>query len=759
MTTTATTNIPQGLVTGTYYVQAVADYTNQFTTETSKANNKLLGNAVTVAAPIATAFAEDFADNTIDLLKWSSFADVPVAVAEANQELEVFMPGQSAALSPGTSFAGGYRSRFKLTGDFDVQVELRFLLWPYEEYYGPNVSVGLVVADGSGTVASVQHNTYLWDYDGVEADFSPGGTARAQGMYSKLRLTRQGSVVTAYYAPLLLWQPLYTASVSSADLTLALQAWSDDAHFIGEDTKVAFDNLIIRGTIAQPLPDLSIASVAASPTVVAPGGAVVITDTVIAFSNAPVAPTQPFAVAYYLSSDPIITTSDVLIGTRTVAGLGQGQSSNGSTALTIPANLVGTFYVGAIVDPGNVIAEPKTNNTRSGNQITIDGDAPTIVVSGIADGGVSAATPLVVCWDAADPNLSGVTATLDGLDPTPGSSVGACTSVFLEGDHTLVVRAADSAGNVSTATAEFSLDFTPPQIIWQASVVDGMYTNSTSFVPAYTVVDVHPGPVAGLLDGQPYVPGSPITSEGSHRLVLTATDLASNSSSASLSFTIDRTAPTLTVSAPVSGATLMPGSVTFAGVTGDASPVTVTVNGSPVPVGSGGAFATALPLALGDHDVIVISTDAAGNAQAVSVRVAVCDVQPTGPCVSTWICAAGQWQPGMYAPATAACDDGNLCTHSDHCDGAGNCVGTPVSCSSGTCVTRSCNGTATCTTTYVASGIGCGDAMTPCASSCDGSGNCVAGVAASPGSPCPSSGLATCASLCDGVSGPCQPAE
>ena len=47
----------------------------------------------------------------------------------------------------------------------------------------------------------------------------------------------------------------------------------------------------------------------------------------------------------------------------------------------------------------------------------------------------------------------------------------------------------------------------------------------------------------------------------------------------------------------------------------------------------------------------------------------------------------------------ATCDDGNLCTYNDVCGATGLCGGTAIACTSGECMTRSCNGGSTCTET------------------------------------------------------------
>jgi len=77
------------------------------------------------------------------------------------------------------------------------------------------------------------------------------------------------------------------------------------------------------------------------------------------------------------------------------------------------------------------------------------------------------------------------------------------------------------------------------------------------------------------------------------------------------------------------------------------------------------------------------------------------------------------------APATKTCDDGNACTFGDHCSGLGTCIGTAISCTSTTCRTQTCNGSATCT---IANGNGnvCSDGNAcTVGDQCNGAGVCV----------------------------------
>ena len=77
--------------------------------------------------------------------------------------------------------------------------------------------------------------------------------------------------------------------------------------------------------------------------------------------------TSSFTVKYYLSADATVTTADLLIGTRTVAGLAKDATSTGAIAYTAATDIApGTYTVGVIVDATGVVPETdETNNTTA----------------------------------------------------------------------------------------------------------------------------------------------------------------------------------------------------------------------------------------------------------------------------------------------------------------------------------------------------------------------------------------------------------
>jgi subtilase family serine protease len=75
----------------------------------------------------------------------------------------------------------------------------------------------------------------------------------------------------------------------------------------------------------------------------------------------------PFKVGLYLSQDNVITTDDILLGSRTVTSLAAGASSSADTSVTIPSNVpAGNYFIGAIADYAEEQSENnETNNARS----------------------------------------------------------------------------------------------------------------------------------------------------------------------------------------------------------------------------------------------------------------------------------------------------------------------------------------------------------------------------------------------------------
>ena len=144
---------------------------------------------------------------------------------------------------------------------------------------------------------------------------------------------------------------------------------------------------------------------------------------------------------------------------------------------------------------------------------------------------------------------------------------------------------------------------------------------------------------------------TPALTDGAHAITASETDAAGNEASASISFTLDTTAPVLTASAPsATEATSAAGSpVSFVALTSDAidgtDPVTFTENGTPVTPGT--TF-----FSVGSHTVLASATDLAGNTANTSFSFDVKDT--TAPVVAAGAPASTEATSAAGAPVTFA---------------------------------------------------------------------------------------------------------
>jgi hypothetical protein len=210
------------------------------------------------------------------------------------------------------------------------------------------------------------------------------------------------------------------------------------------------------------------------------------------------------------------------------------------------------------------------------------------------------------------------------------------------------VKVTDTAGNSVTATVtDFSglalrvLEKTKPTIGVTYPTAGAYITNSKPTIK-WTVADADSGIDASTISIQidggaavtdgitktaaangytcEYTPSSALA-EGSHTFTFAVSDNDGNGAAAtSVTCTIDTVPPTLNLTSPADGAITNVSSLTVTGTTNDAtsSPVTVTVNGTAVTVGSDGGFTTNLTLSEGSNTITVVAKDAAGKTTTVT---------------------------------------------------------------------------------------------------------------------------------------------
>ena len=241
---------------------------------------------------------------------------------------------------------------------------------------------------------------------------------------------------------------------------------------------------------------------------------------------------------------------------------------------------------------------------------------------------------------------------LDGAAPI------ACTSPFSysglgDGKHTLDIYAVNPGGiQGATASTSFTVDTAAPVVTLTAAPT-GVITSAQARL-SYTVNDPSATVWCSIDSGAATACASPLdlTSlpEGPHTVSVYATDLAGNTGpSRQASFTIDNTAPTVTItSAPPASSTSRTATVGFA-VDDPAATVWCALDGNAATRCSGNSV-TYAGLTDGSHTITVHAVDPAGNVgRSVSATFTVATAAPvfltTPPAKSSVKTASFTWIP------------------------------------------------------------------------------------------------------------------
>jgi streptogramin lyase len=271
----------------------------------------------------------------------------------------------------------------------------------------------------------------------------------------------------------------------------------------------------------------------------------------------------------------------------------------------------------------------------SGNQGTqqiafsIDRGTPTIAISGVTDGQITAGslTPVVTFADP-EGHLVSTSISLNGQPFTSGTTVAA------QGVYTLVAQAADCAGNSVQASIQFEIDPTAPSVS-----IDVPACTPNNVTPVVTVVEDHLLTDVRRLDGQVFT-GTTVTTEGEHLFEVTATDTSGNQGHASAAFTIDRTGPTIDITGVSSGQlTRTPVTPVVSFSDAHLTQTTLTVNGQP--------FTSGTPVSAdGVYTLAASALDCAANSLT---RALAFDIDTVAPVVTVTApeCAADDVTPGV----------------------------------------------------------------------------------------------------------------
>ncbi|MBI5450791.1 MAG: hypothetical protein HY940_05485 [Gammaproteobacteria bacterium] len=211
------------------------------------------------------------------------------------------------------------------------------------------------------------------------------------------------------------------------------------------------------------------------------------------------------------------------------------------------------------------------------------------------------------------------------------SAISQCSQAVIAGQQgaqrLFTGTAVDSAGNSATTSVVVNLDQTAPVISAQATTSPngvGWYNHDV------TVTFSCHDELSGILSCQ--APAT-IASEDQGQLVSgVAVDRANNSAQSALLLNIDKTAPVISLSGPLDGATVSEPLQTLTGqIFDDNAIASVTVNGHPVTMNGDAAFSYPLRLQVGINPITVSATDIAGNLSTMQLSMTLADPLPADP--------------------------------------------------------------------------------------------------------------------------------
>jgi hypothetical protein len=365
------------------------------------------------------------------------------------------------------------------------------------------------------------------------------------------------------------------------------------------------------------------------------------------------------------SSTDRITSNATLSGTADPNAVVHFTVDGSAVAATATADASGawTYTPTGLADGVHTIVASETNSAGTGTAsitFTLDTKAPTVTAGLVNDTGASATDKVTSSAALSGSGDAGAVVhfTVDGTAiaataTANASGVWSYTPTGLaDGTHTIVASETDLAGNTGTASLAFALDTTAPRVTEILVNDTGVSATDKLTSNAALTGSGDPGAVVHFtVDGNAIAAPATANSsgvwsytptglaDGAHTIVASETDLAGNTGSASLSFTLDTTAPVVTER-------LVSGDTTTANPaltgTGDANAVVhFTVDGAAI-TGTATADATGAwsytptGLANGTHTVVASETDVAGNTGSASLSFTL-QTQPSAPIFTSMV--------------------------------------------------------------------------------------------------------------------------
>ncbi len=331
----------------------------------------------------------------------------------------------------------------------------------------------------------------------------------------------------------------------------------------------------------------------------------------------PASPTSETAATFTFAASEVDSSFECKIGAA-----GTYASCSSGDVFSPIAEGARTFYVRATDTVNNV--GPEATHTW-----TVDVTVPDLTITAGPTGTVASANPTFE-FSATDALAVTLACRMDG----PPAIYTSCSSPksygpLADGPHRFYVRGTDAAGNVAVGERPFTVDTVDPAVAITAPL-NGSTVTETKPSIEFTATDDTLQTVRCQIDSRGWINPcvSPLTFSGTpladteHTATVEATDAAGNVTSASVTWTVDTTGPTASITSTPANPTNSK-TATFSFDAGGEAGVTYQcrvdgVEASYAPCVSGGAGSTFGGLAEGPHRFYVRGIDAIGNVGAAA---------------------------------------------------------------------------------------------------------------------------------------------
>ncbi len=306
---------------------------------------------------------------------------------------------------------------------------------------------------------------------------------------------------------------------------------------------------------------------------------------------------------------------------------------NGTAAVIDATSAIYTAQI-ALAEGDNTIRASGTdragNNRATTVTMNLDTRAPELSIATPAANACLKNAQIAVTGRALDPHITGVNLSIAPSAAAPVSATVAADGTWsanvtapAEGRYTIIVEGSDSAGHVSKTTLPVTIDSTAPvvQVTESGAAFTGGITNHSLAISVRATDSDAAAAITTTLNGQPYVSGTTITTNGDYTLATSARDCAGNVSNVrTITFTIDTVAPSIVSFTPVDATNVGVAQQTITGLLDADDVVSVTISGTNLAATiSGRTFTfTSVPLAEGPNHFTMTATDRAGNSSSKS---------------------------------------------------------------------------------------------------------------------------------------------